>query len=266
MRSPARRKRARSIPARSQSPTTHPEASSAAAARAVAAAISGATSSPVTTPTRARTRARVRVPTVPDPASRIASNTAAQSPTERASTPISSSETDSGISPAVGMLPRVGLKPAQPQYEAGMRIDPSVSLPSAAAASPAATAAADPPLDPPGVNSRRCGLRHRSSQYADAYARRETDDVEIVLHRKRNAGERSERRALAPATVQRRGGIARRRIGYRKESVQFGTVARDALEVAVDGVARAHASRAHRRGQSWNPGLDDGVGLCARAT
>src|SRR5206468_11198030 len=116
---------------------------------------------PVTTPHRARARARVRVPPAPDAASRIASDTAAQSPTERAGALISSSETDSGVNPAVGMLARVGLKPAQPQYEAGMRTDPSVSLPSAAAASPAATAAADPPLDPPGVNSRRCGLRHR---------------------------------------------------------------------------------------------------------
>src|SRR6266540_2229380 len=165
-----------------------------------------------------------------------------------------------------------------------MRTDPSVLLPSAAAASPAATAAADPPLDPPGVNSRRCGLRHRpkcglslvapnaassmlvlpkgtasaprnrrtatASQSADAYARRETDDIEIVLYRKRNASQCSQRRALAPAAVQRRGGIARRCLGYREESAQFGTVARDALEVAVDGVARAHASRAHRRSQS----------------
>src|SRR5256885_6494079 len=73
-------------------------------------------------------------------------------------------------------------------------------------------------------------LRHLASQYADARARRETDHIEIVLHRKWNAGQRAERQALAPTAVQRRGGIARRCIGYRKESVQFGTVARDALE------------------------------------
>jgi hypothetical protein len=37
--------------------------------------------------------------------------------------------------------------------------DPTVCVPSASGTSPAATAAADPLLDPPGVCSRWCGLR-----------------------------------------------------------------------------------------------------------
>jgi hypothetical protein len=37
-----------------------------------------------------------------------------------------------------------------PQAAAGMRIDPPVHVPSVASAMPAATLAADPPLDPPG--------------------------------------------------------------------------------------------------------------------
>ena len=37
-----------------------------------------------------------------------------------------------------------------PQAAAGMRIEPPVSVPSVASAMPAATLAADPPLDPPG--------------------------------------------------------------------------------------------------------------------
>jgi hypothetical protein len=39
-----------------------------------------------------------------------------------------------------------------------MRIDPAVSLPSAAATRPAATAAADPPLEPPAIRPSSQGL------------------------------------------------------------------------------------------------------------
>ena len=55
--------------------------------------------------------------------------------------------------------PWVGLIPAIPQKAAGMRIDPPMSVPSASGARPAATAAPEPPLDPPGVRSSRRGLR-----------------------------------------------------------------------------------------------------------
>ena len=40
-----------------------------------------------------------------------------------------------------------------------MRIDPAPSEPSAAPTRPAATAAAEPPLEPPGERSRSQGLR-----------------------------------------------------------------------------------------------------------
>src|SRR5436309_9926065 len=49
--------------------------------------------------------------------------------------------------------------PTMPQSDAGWRIDPPVSVPIAHGASPAATAAADPPDDPPGTRSRSHGLR-----------------------------------------------------------------------------------------------------------
>ena len=52
----------------------------------------------------------------------------------------------------------VGLKPTTPQQAAGMRIEPPESVPSAASASPRATAAAEPPLDPPAM---RPGARVR---------------------------------------------------------------------------------------------------------
>src|SRR4029453_9709440 len=56
--------------------------------------------------------------------------------------------------------PLVALIPNRPQHEAGMRIEPPPSDPCAIGASPAATAAAAPPLDPPGVRERSHGFRH----------------------------------------------------------------------------------------------------------
>src|SRR5438309_2047537 len=49
--------------------------------------------------------------------------------------------------------------PTVPVNEAGWRIDPPVSLPKAHGARRAATAAALPPDDPPGVRARSHGLR-----------------------------------------------------------------------------------------------------------
>jgi hypothetical protein len=51
------------------------------------------------------------------------------------------------------------LIPTSPQTLAGMRMDPPPSLPCAAGASPAATAAAAPPLDPPAERERSHGVR-----------------------------------------------------------------------------------------------------------
>src|SRR6202022_731676 len=48
--------------------------------------------------------------------------------------------------------PYVGFSPTQPHSAAGCLIEPPVSDPRAAKASSAATAAAEPPLDPPGVH------------------------------------------------------------------------------------------------------------------
>src|SRR5688500_15981353 len=45
-----------------------------------------------------------------------------------------------------------------PQQAAGWRIDPPVSVPRAAAHSSAATAAAEPPLEPPGIVCKSQGL------------------------------------------------------------------------------------------------------------
>jgi len=53
----------------------------------------------------------------------------------------------------------VGFIPGSPEYDDGMRIDPPPSLPVHAGNNPAATAAAEPPDDPPGVRSVFHGLR-----------------------------------------------------------------------------------------------------------
>ena len=51
------------------------------------------------------------------------------------------------------ITPFVGLKPASPQNAAGIRMEPPPSVAVAMAAMPAASAAAEPPLEPPGDHS-----------------------------------------------------------------------------------------------------------------
>jgi hypothetical protein len=53
------------------------------------------------------------------------------------------------------------LKPTTPQQAAGRRIDPPVSVPVAWRTMPAATAAADPPLEPPGMRAGARGFTTR---------------------------------------------------------------------------------------------------------
>ena len=59
-----------------------------------------------------------------------------------------------------GTQPGEARHATMPQKLAGVRSDPPRSLPTAAAHRAAATAAADPPLEPPGVRLGSCGLRH----------------------------------------------------------------------------------------------------------
>jgi hypothetical protein len=50
------------------------------------------------------------------------------------------------------------LKPTIPQHAAGIRIEPPESVPSAASARPAASAAAEPPLEPPAIRPGASGF------------------------------------------------------------------------------------------------------------
>src|SRR5688572_10838852 len=60
--------------------------------------------------------------------------------------------------PLLGTRPSVGFRPKRPHQCAGMRTEPARSLPTSNADRPAATAAAPPPVEPPGVRSRFHGL------------------------------------------------------------------------------------------------------------
>ena len=62
------------------------------------------------------------------------------------------------LTPYLETLPYVGFIPTIPQSAAGWRIDQPVSVPSAARQRSQATAAAEPPDDPPGVLPSQCGL------------------------------------------------------------------------------------------------------------
>jgi hypothetical protein len=55
---------------------------------------------------------------------------------------------------ADGMTPGVGLSPTTPQKLAGVRTEPPKSVPWAKGIEPDATAAADPPLEPPVLKAR----------------------------------------------------------------------------------------------------------------
>jgi hypothetical protein len=88
------------------------------------------------------------------------SSTAAASRTERDTTrSVMSPDMKSPKSGAIETRPREGLRPTRPQALAGMRIEPPPSLAWAIGTMPAATAAAEPPLDPPVERFVSHGLR-----------------------------------------------------------------------------------------------------------
>ena len=60
---------------------------------------------------------------------------------------------------ARGTRPRVALRPTRPEKLAGMRVEPPPSEDRLMGVTPAATAAAEPPEEPPGVWAGFQGLR-----------------------------------------------------------------------------------------------------------
>ena len=91
---------------------------------------------------------------------RCASSSAALSRTERETTPCALIPLQpSPASGPAGVRPRVGFMPNTPQHEAGTRIEPPPSVACAAGTMPAATAAAEPPDEPPAPRSGCHGFR-----------------------------------------------------------------------------------------------------------
>ena len=89
---------------------------------------------------------------------KIASQTIATSSTVFANGPTWSSDDANATTPHRGTRPYVGFIPTTPVSAAGWRIEPPVSVPSAKRTSPAATATADPPDEPPGTRSSDHGF------------------------------------------------------------------------------------------------------------
>ena len=75
---------------------------------------------------------------------------------------------------------RVGLRPTNPQHDAGMRMEPPPSLACAAGTMPAATAAAEPPEEPPVERSVSQGLRDGPKRRGSAVGRIPNSDVFVL--------------------------------------------------------------------------------------
>ena len=87
-----------------------------------------------------------------------AASSGAQSAGVRAIGPAWSSVGASGTAPRSDVSPRDGFSVDVPQSADGIRSEPAVSVPVAAGVMPAASAAAEPPLEPPGERSSAHGL------------------------------------------------------------------------------------------------------------
>src|SRR3954470_1747403 len=86
-------------------------------------------------------------------------STALASPTQEAKTLTQSRLRTAGTTPPVLTSPQVGLSPTRLFSAAGTRPEPAVSVPRANGTRPAATAQAEPELEPPGISPARSGLR-----------------------------------------------------------------------------------------------------------
>src|SRR6478752_943390 len=60
--------------------------------------------------------------------------------------------------PEADTCPHSGFNPTMPQQAAGILIEPPVSVPTVPRHMPLATAAAEPPLEPPGERDGSCGF------------------------------------------------------------------------------------------------------------
>ena len=125
--------------------------------------------------------------------------------------------------------------PTMPQSAAGWRMEPPVSLPSAQSASPAATAAAEPPLLPPGTVLRSHGLaRDLVRRVLGARAHGELVQVGLAEHD----------HVVFPHLAHRRGGVDRLVVVEDLRGAGGGDALGD--HVVLDGDGQARQRAAHR--------------------
>ena len=83
------------------------------------------------------------------------------------------------------------MTPNTPQNEAGRITEPLVCEPIASGTMPAATAAAEPEDEPPGVRSRSCGLRVARMEIGELGGHRLADDHRAGRAQPRTAAHRA---------------------------------------------------------------------------
>ena len=123
-----------------------------------------------------------------------------------------------------------------PHQPAGRRIEPPVSVPSASGAAPHATAAADPPLEPPVIRSGSRGLRVSGSPSAPAIDMPHANSCVVVLPI-----------TIAPAARARGARTPRRRPGRGPAKIADPRGGLDAL--GVDQVLDGERDAAQRAGR-----------------
>src|SRR5688500_10017917 len=109
----------------------------------------------------------------------MASNTSAQSSTERQIGPSLSMLQSSAMHPKRLTRPKVGRRPVQPQTRHGDTMLPNVSLPIAKPSNPAAVAAAEPAEEPLDPASGFHGLRVIPRNHPSPQARAPSDSLAI---------------------------------------------------------------------------------------
>src|SRR5215469_2520394 len=118
--------------------------------------------------------------------------------------------------------PRVGLSPTSPHSLAGMRMEPPPSLACATATMPAATAAADPPDDPPVERLGSHGLRAGGKLIASVVTVVPSSGTLV----RPSATKPAARNCAARYEIGLRGGIQPRHVGHAANATRASPTAR----------------------------------------
>src|SRR6476661_2418161 len=176
----------------------------------------------------------------------MTSSSAAPSRTVRAIGPLVPRPSEPEPYGAGETRPREGLRPNRLQHDAGMRIEPPPSLPCATGARPPATAAAAPPLEPPGVRDVSQGLR-QSPFNADSVMPIDPNSGVFVLPRITKPASRI-RRTTAASVFGTCSANARQENVVRRFAVSF----RSLIEIGTPANGPSCGAEAAARAPSWS--------------